>query len=245
MRRFIGERTFAGGHTIGGRRRQRRFRKAFAAGAALALGFVANLVFAEWLANGTGEGYARAGQAQALTTGPAQPLASLYPGGTGDLALTVRNPNPFPVSLISVDPNGDIVANDAACGSLHGVSFEGYTGNHTLAPNSTTELVLEDVLVMDVSSSDDCQGAVLRIPVSLNGGTSTGPSGSTWYIDADGDSFGDPSTSVVAESAPVSYVANGTDCDDNEATVYPGADEVPDDAMDNDCDGIVDGGPVD
>ncbi len=61
----------------------------------------------------------------------------------------------------------------------------------------------------------------------------------TWYTDADGDGFGDGGTAVVACTAPAGTVADGTDCDDANDTVHPGADEVCD-GVDNDCDGDVD-----
>jgi len=62
----------------------------------------------------------------------------------------------------------------------------------------------------------------------------------TWYLDDDGDDFGDPTTAVRSCSAPDDHVADGTDCDDGSALAYPGGDEVCD-GLDNDCDGHVDG----
>ena len=60
-----------------------------------------------------------------------------------------------------------------------------------------------------------------------------------FYADGDGDGFGDADSSVEACDAPTGYVTDATDCDDAEASAYPGADEVCDD-VDNDCDGTVD-----
>lgn len=60
----------------------------------------------------------------------------------------------------------------------------------------------------------------------------------TWYADGDGDGFGGSST-VTACDAPAAYVATSTDCDDAQASVYPGATEVCD-TLDNDCDGATD-----
>ena len=61
----------------------------------------------------------------------------------------------------------------------------------------------------------------------------------TWYLDHDGDGYGDPLFSQVACDAPPFYVADDTDCDDTEATVHPGADEICD-GQDNDCDPTTD-----
>lgn len=61
----------------------------------------------------------------------------------------------------------------------------------------------------------------------------------TWYADADGDSYGDATATTEACNAPVGYVADNTDCDDSENTVYPGATEICD-GLDNDCNGDID-----
>ncbi len=63
----------------------------------------------------------------------------------------------------------------------------------------------------------------------------------TYYADVDGDGFGDANT-TVSTCGPVSgFVENDTDCDDADATVYPGAPERCD-GLDNNCDGSVDEG---
>ena len=53
--------------------------------------------------------------------------------------------------------------------------------------------------------------------------------GDVQLIDADGDGW------VTFENECM----DGGDCDDNDATVYPGAEEVCD-GVDNNCDGIID-----
>ena len=57
----------------------------------------------------------------------------------------------------------------------------------------------------------------------------------TWYVDEDGDGYG--SDEVTACERPDGVADHPDDCDDTSAAVYPGADEVADDGVDQDCDG--------
>jgi hypothetical protein len=59
-----------------------------------------------------------------------------------------------------------------------------------------------------------------------------------FYADGDGDGFGDPMVFVMDCYAPAGYVADSTDCDDTNNAIYPGAPEIPDNGIDEDCDGF-------
>ncbi len=63
----------------------------------------------------------------------------------------------------------------------------------------------------------------------------------SWYADEDGDGYGDPDAELEApcDSQPSSSVEDATDCDDGEAEVHPGAEEICD-GLDNDCDESTD-----
>ena len=58
------------------------------------------------------------------------------------------------------------------------------------------------------------------------------------YADADGDGYGDPATTSSACGTPDGWVLDATDCDDTSASRHPGAADLPDDGIDQDCDGI-------
>jgi hypothetical protein len=58
----------------------------------------------------------------------------------------------------------------------------------------------------------------------------------TFYLDADGDTYGDPDLDVEGCFAESGYTRDDTDCDDADGGIYPGAPETCDD-IDADCDG--------
>ena len=57
-----------------------------------------------------------------------------------------------------------------------------------------------------------------------------------WYLDADGDGYGGEDV-IESCDAPSGFVGTPGDCDDSASKVSPGAREVCDDLIDNDCDG--------
>ncbi|TRO67540.1 MopE-related protein, partial [Christiangramia sabulilitoris] len=65
--------------------------------------------------------------------------------------------------------------------------------------------------------------------------------GQTWYLDADGDGYGD-GTSVVTCERPASHFTEAEltdtsgDCNDSNAAINPDASEIQYDGIDNDCD---------
>jgi hypothetical protein len=77
---------------------------------------------------------------------------------------------------------------------------------------------------------DDCDGDIDE---------DTAVDATTWYADADSDTYGDAATSDTECTQPSGYVADNTDCDDTVATINPGADEYCN-GVDDDCDGDID-----
>lgn len=73
-------------------------------------------------------------------------------------------------------------------------------------------------------------------PVDSDTGDDCTPS--SWYADTDNDGYG-AGTAVSACLAPTAHVAVDGDCDDSNATVHPGAEEICN-GEDDDCDGEAD-----
>lgn len=81
------------------------------------------------------------------------------------------------------------------------------------------------------------------------GGADTGQAGGelpceapvTAYFDADRDGFGDDLLQTQACEVPSGHTDRAGDCDDLDASVFPGAEERCD-GLDQDCDGEIDEG---
>ena len=64
---------------------------------------------------------------------------------------------------------------------------------------------------------------------------------SVWYLDNDHDGYGDKNNFVIDSVAPANYVSDSTDCNDQDSSIHPGAQEICNN-VDDDCNGLVDDG---
>lgn len=71
----------------------------------------------------------------------------------------------------------------------------------------------------------DCDGETDEHPIDAT----------VWYRDLDGDGYGDPAVWTQACDASAGRIADGTDCDDSDELVHPGAEERCN-GVDDDCD---------
>ena len=123
---------------------------------------------------------------------------------------------------------------------------DGYGGDLTVAaclqPSGTTLTATDcddaDPTVSPAATEtcsgvdDDCDGLTDDDDPSVTGTT-------TWYLDLDADGVGGADHTTDACAAPAGYAASGSDCNDADADVFPGADEACN-GVDDDCDGLTD-----
>jgi hypothetical protein len=197
-----------------------------------------------WYADADGDGYG-AGAAIRACAAPAGTVAD----GT-DCDDADSNVNPAATELCNgVDDDCDGVLDDGLQQSdFHpdadgdGFGDSGATVSACAAPPGT---------VIDASDCDDGDDAVNpdatevcnRIDDDCDGQVDEADAvgARAWRVDADGDTFGDPTNTIRACVRPAGTVMDGGDCDDTNAGIHPGALEACN-GVDDDCDGVIDDG---
>ncbi len=62
----------------------------------------------------------------------------------------------------------------------------------------------------------------------------------TFYADNDGDGYGNPNIIRIACTSPAGFVMSNEDCDDTNPNINPLAQEIPDNGIDENCNGLID-----
>jgi hypothetical protein len=140
----------------------------------------ASSALAYWTATGSGSGVGAAGTSQAVTLSAGTPTSPVYPGGHGDVALTIDNPNPFRVhvgslSLATSQGTGgfQVDAGHSGCNTST-LSFATQTNGGagwSVAPrvgstHGVLSVDLADAVTMGTTAASACQGATFDVYLS-------------------------------------------------------------------------------
>jgi hypothetical protein len=148
-------------------------------------------------------------------------------GGDCDDTEADLNPETPWYDDADLDTYGDAAAETLACEQPDGTVANSDDCDDTdIAIHPAADEVCDTV-------DNDCDALIDDDDDSLDTSTTT-----TWYTDSDSDGYGDiEATGVDACDGGSGTVDDATDCDDTETAVNPGATEVCNDGIDNDCDG--------
>jgi hypothetical protein len=129
---------------------------------------------AYFTSTGSGSGNADVGSPAALTITATTPTTGLlYPGGTGEVDLTISNPNTFSVRVNSlVLGSSGIESDQSGCDTDNKIHFDspqtnggsGWTvpaGDGT--NNGTLNVTLSGAINMDSDAENECQGATFTV----------------------------------------------------------------------------------
>lgn len=122
------------------------------------------------------------------------------------------------------DGFGDVLADTIACDIPVGFVID------STDCNDADNMMFPTAIDICNGVDDNCNGTIDEDAVFI-----------AYYIDADGDGFGNPDTVEMFCFIPSGYVTDNTDCDDTNENIYPGAPEILN-AIDDNCDGVIDEG---
>jgi hypothetical protein len=135
---------------------------------------------AYWTSGGSGQGSGVTTTAVAVVVSPGTPTATLYPGGSAAVTLSVSNPNPFAVhiSWLTLDTSRGtagftVDAGHSGCG-VSALSFPtqmndnaGWTVPARVgAVNGSLAITLANALSMDVGAANACEGAAFTVAMT-------------------------------------------------------------------------------
>ena len=186
--------------------------------------------------------------------------------GTGDITVEACNPppgfvsnamdcddfnaltSPFGLEFCDGEDNdcNGVIDDDAAVGA--GLWFRDADGDGWgTADTTTTNCAMPGGYVSNDGDCNDASGIINPDSVEVcnsvddncDGAIDEGFEVDIYYLDADGDTYGDLTAPVVSCTPVAGYSAVGGDCDDDEYWAHPGLSELCDE-IDNNCNGIID-----
>ncbi len=202
----------------------------------------------KWYADTDGDGY---GNISSLTEACVQPPDHVSNDSDCDDNSPTTNPASYEIcDLLDNDCDGEIdeeaINQEVFYADADGDGFgdadtsmascsagDGFVSNDHDCDDSTSS-VNPDAMELCITAGidDDCDGQVDEDDAMDS---------SVWHLDADGDGYGGNEMSLNACEKPPGFELAGSDCDDNNSAIHPGADELcSTQGVDDDCDGSAD-----
>jgi hypothetical protein len=124
----------------------------------------------------------------------------------------------------------------------------GYVTNNTDCDDTNSAITIGTTFYADADGDGFGDPAVSQVACTMPGGyvannTDCDDSDNmigvamTYYQDLDGDGYGNAAVSQTTCTQPANYVTDNTDCNDNNNAIHPGATEIPNNGIDEDCNG--------
>ena len=132
-----------------------------------------------------------------------------------------------PLSTFYADADADGYGNSSDS-IIDCVAPDGYVANNNDCNDANPD-INPGAAELCNNVDDNCNGAI-------DGGLVF----TTYYVDADGDTYGNTNNSISSCEPVNGYVIDNTDCDDANPDVNPAALEIPNNGIDDNCNGDVD-----